>query len=109
MDRVGNYGKMSQGNAEEIQVQWKYYWNWVHTPVPCFKGASCHSSNLLPTGIYCISGCIAFTGTENKASVNYLHLHFCVWVVFFKDVLMFIREAKCFLQYLCGCCLVFKI
>lgn len=105
MDRVGNYGKMSQGNAEEIQVQWKYYWNWVHTPVPCFKGASCHSSNLLPTGIYCISGCIAFTGTENKASViiiiiyySYLHLHFCVWVVFFKDFLTFVREAKCFPQ-----------
>lgn len=77
--------EMNKGNAEEIQVQWKYF---------CKRAAGtgfshlCPVAKVHPVGLatcypleYCISGCIAFTGMESKASVSYLHLHFCVWVV----------------------------
>lgn len=117
MDRVGSSGEMNKGNAGEIQMQWKYYCKWAAgagcTPLcPVAKVHPVVLATCYPLE-YCISGCIAFTGMENKASVSYFHLHFCVWgffpSCFFFFFLMFAREAKCFPQYLCGCCLVVKI
>lgn len=82
MDRDGSYGEMNKGNAEEIQVQWKYY---------CKRAVGSGCVHLCPVGKvhpvvlatcypleYCISGCIAFTGMGSKASVSYLSSFLCL-------------------------------
>lgn len=60
MDTVGSSGEMNKGNAEEIQVQWKYF---------CRRAAGagcthlCPGAKVHPVGLatcypleYCISG-----------------------------------------------------
>lgn len=97
MDRVGSYGEMNKGNAEEIQVHWKYY---------CKPAAGTGCIHLCPVAKvhpvilatcyplkYCISGCIILTGMENKASVSYFHLYFCVWG-FFPNFFSVFKRSK---------------